>query len=154
MALSEVLGSVLETVWKYNMVIMMLLFVAYNHWKSKQPFPEAGGRTIGIKNHQEFDDLMAQKGMVIVDFYATWCPPCRMAAPVFGELSETFTGAEFVKVDVDQCNSVAKACKVSSMPTFQLYRDGKLVDSVVGFSKAKMESMLKKHHVSAIKKVE
>jgi thioredoxin 1 len=94
--------------------------------------------------------MAAQRnGVVVVDFFAVWCPPCRTAAPVFGALSEKYPGAAFVKVDVDECKAVARACNVSSMPTFQVYAHGKLVDQTVGFSAANIEAMLQKHGLQA-----
>eukprot|EP00614_Pseudopedinella_elastica_P033256 CAMPEP_0172643976 /NCGR_PEP_ID=MMETSP1068-20121228/238972_1 /TAXON_ID=35684 /ORGANISM="Pseudopedinella elastica, Strain CCMP716" /LENGTH=134 /DNA_ID=CAMNT_0013458155 /DNA_START=731 /DNA_END=1135 /DNA_ORIENTATION=+ len=128
----------------------MVLFMAFNYFQSKQPFPDSGGRVVAIHNDSEWENQVAKKqgDPVLVDFYATWCPPCRRAAPIFGELSLKYTGCDFVKVDVDQCRGVAKACNVSSMPTFQLYRNGRLMDEVIGFSTANIEAMLKKGGVS------
>jgi thiol-disulfide isomerase/thioredoxin len=103
MAFEEVIGSVMATIWQYKLIIMMTLFMAFNHWKSKQPFPESGGNVKAVHGGKaEFDALLAKNKFVLVDFYATWCPPCRSAAQPFGQLSLKYTGATFVKVDVDE----------------------------------------------------
>lgn len=68
---------------------------------------------------------------------------------MYGALSEKYPGATFVKVDVDECKAVARTCNVSSMPTFQVYKAGALVDQTVGFSAANIEAMLQKHGLQA-----
>ena len=83
-------------------------------------------------------------GTTIVDFTAQWCGPCQAIAPHFMELSEKFTTVQFIKVDVDELESVAQEAGVSAMPTFMIYKDGKNVDSLVGASKEKLESLVQK----------
>jgi thioredoxin 1 len=81
---------------------------------------------------------------VIVDFSATWCGPCRMIGPEFAKLSEEFTSVVFLKVDVDQVESVASKCGISAMPTFQVFKDGQKVDELVGASKDKLKELIAK----------
>lgn len=101
--MEELIGQLMASVWQYKIIIMMVMFMAYNHWKTKQPFPESGGNVTAIHGgKEEFDIVLKNNKFVLVDFYATWCPPCRTAAPVFGELSEKYVGATFVKIDVDE----------------------------------------------------
>jgi thioredoxin 1 len=70
---------------------------------------------------------------VLVDFWATWCPPCRMIEPVLAQIAaEHADELEIVKVDVDACPLTARSEGVMAMPTLNLYRDGKLVHQIVG----------------------
>jgi thioredoxin 1 len=70
---------------------------------------------------------------VLVDFWADWCPPCRIVAPVIEELAEEFDGAATVaKLDVDKVPSIAGAYEVRSIPTLLFFRNGEVVDRVVG----------------------
>ena len=89
--------------------------------QSRQPFPEAGGRTKGAHSTAEFDGFV-KDGLTLVDFYATWCPPCRACTPAFGAMSMKWAGAEFVKCDVDECREVAQREGVTAMPTFKIYK--------------------------------
>lgn len=73
------------------------------------------------------------KGISLVDFWATWCPPCRMQGPIIEKLAETLDGKAMVaKVDVDQNNEVAGKYDVSSIPTLIIFKDGKEVKRFVG----------------------
>ncbi len=69
---------------------------------------------------------------VIVDFNATWCGPCKMMAPVFDELSESYSNVKFISCDVDECPETAQSYGIMSIPTIMIFKDGKSVESVVG----------------------
>ncbi len=74
------------------------------------------------------------QGVVLVDFFATWCGPCKMMAPVIDELSGEFEGkAKIGKLDVDENNKSASEFGVQSIPTLILFKDGKEVDRMIGF---------------------
>ncbi len=79
-----------------------------------------------------FKTSIAQ-GVTLVDFYADWCGPCRMIAPIVEELSNEFQGkANIAKVDIENAQSVAADFQVTSIPTLILFKDGKEVKRVVG----------------------
>lgn len=61
---------------------------------------------------------------VVVDFFATWCGPCKAVAPIVERLSDSNTSVKFYKVDVDELDTVAAANGISAMPTFLFYKDG------------------------------
>lgn len=74
-----------------------------------------------------------KEGVVLVDFFATWCGPCKMQAPVLEELKEDRSDVKVVKIDVDQETEIARLYGVMSIPTLILFKDGKEVAKNVGF---------------------
>ena len=73
----------------------------------------------------EFDEVLKDDKLVVVDFTATWCPPCQRIAPMFAELAvQKADFATLVKVDVDENEETGQACGVEAMPTFQFYKGG------------------------------
>jgi len=86
-----------------------------------------------IVNSAEFNNEI-KDGVVVVDFFATWCGPCKMLAPIFAELSTEMEGkVKFIKVDVDQCPDISMQYSVASIPTIIVFKDGKNVNTTVGF---------------------
>ncbi len=80
----------------------------------------------------EFDEVVENNDIVIVDFWAPWCGPCRMMAPVFEELSEKHTEWVFVKLNVDENPEKAGEYSVSGIPTFIIFKGGEAVKRIVG----------------------
>ena len=79
-----------------------------------------------------FNKALAQVGVMLVDFWAGWCGPCRMIAPVVEELAAETEGVTFAKVNVDENPDVAMGLGIQAIPTLYLFRDGKAVDRAVG----------------------
>jgi thioredoxin 1 len=77
-------------------------------------------------------EVMSKQGIVLVDFYAEWCGPCKMTAPIIEELSNEMDDVSFVKVDVDQNQELAGQYSVFSIPTFLIFKDGKVVNQFTG----------------------
>uniref|UniRef100_A0A674JDP1 Thioredoxin domain-containing protein n=1 Tax=Terrapene triunguis TaxID=2587831 RepID=A0A674JDP1_9SAUR len=78
---------------------------------------------------QKFRTELTSAGdkLVVVDFSATWCGPCKMIKPFFHSLCEKFPDVVFLEVDVDDAQDVALECAVQCMPTFQFYKQGNKV---------------------------
>ena len=86
-----------------------------------------------IINSQEFDNTI-ESGVVVVDFFATWCGPCKMLAPVFEQAGEEMKNdATFLKVDIDQSMDLAQKFKIVSVPTLKVFKNGEEVDTLMGF---------------------
>lgn len=81
---------------------------------------------------------------VAIDFYATWCGPCRVISPRFEKLSETYPSITFIKVDVDQASEIAVKMEITAMPTFIFFKGGKKVSTVVGADPGQVEAALAK----------
>lgn len=85
-----------------------------------------------LANGKEFESFV-KEGNVLVDFYADWCMPCVMMAPVIDELSKKFKGKiKFGKVDIGENKELSQRFKINSIPNFILFKDGKLKDRFVG----------------------
>ena len=79
-----------------------------------------------------FNDIISQ-GMVLVDFSADWCGPCKMLAPILDALAQELEGkVKVVKIDVDQSQSIATQYDISSVPTILLFKDGQLKHRMIG----------------------
>merc|ERR1719218_55407 len=96
----------------------------------------------------DFDSTLSEAGakLVVVDFTASWCPPCQMVAPKFAEHAEAVKDyAVLVKVDVDENAETAEACGIEAMPTFQFFKNGEKVHQIRGADwegvKAKIEEL-------------
>ncbi|MCD8905318.1 thioredoxin [Staphylococcus chromogenes] len=97
-------------------------------------------------NDSNFDEQI-NKGVKLVDFWATWCGPCKMIAPVLEDLAADYDGkADVLKLDVDQNQATAAKYEVMSIPTLIVFKDGEAVDKVVGFQpKENLAQVLDKH---------
>ncbi|MBO8905147.1 thioredoxin, partial [Staphylococcus aureus] len=80
--------------------------------------------------------------LVVVDFSATWCGPCKMIKPFFHSLCDKYSNVVFLEVDVDDCQDVAADCEVKCMPTFQFYKKGQKVGEFSGANKEKLEASI------------
>jgi thioredoxin 1 len=93
---------------------------------------------------QNWDELLAKPGVLLVDFSAEWCPPCRRLEPLIHELAADFAGSATVAtVDVEMHPVVTARYKVRNMPTILVFKDGELVNRQIGFtSKPVLTTML------------
>lgn len=105
-----------------------------------------GGNFMQIINKSEFE-AMKNDGLLLVDFFATWCGPCKMLAPVLESLSTTFEGKiNIVKVDVDKDQDLAMQFGIMSVPTMILFKDGAPVKQIQGFQSApQLEAFLNQY---------
>ena len=84
-----------------------------------------------LNNANEFENEV-KEGLVIVDFYADWCGPCQMLAPVLEDL-EKETSIKIVKINVDEIPDLARQFRIMSIPTLMLFKNGKFVKKELGY---------------------
>jgi thioredoxin 1 len=85
-------------------------------------------------NSVSFDNQMAREGLpLVVDFYAPWCGPCKILAPLLAGLADQFAGRiRFAKVNVDEAPDLAQRFEITGVPTLLLFQNGELCDEIVG----------------------
>jgi thioredoxin 1 len=109
-------------------------------WKPCEIVLKEGGqlKPVRVRNmaieHLKAENFnsVVSSGMVVVDFWAEWCGPCRMMGPVFDELSNEMDGVKFAKVNITESQDLAQKFGVMSIPTLVLFKDGKEVDRMMG----------------------
>ncbi|KAI4320437.1 hypothetical protein MLD38_033919 [Melastoma candidum] len=87
--------------------------------------------------------------LMVVDFAASWCGPCKLMEPTVHSLASKFPGVSFAKIDVDELSDVAREFGVQAMPTFVLMKKGKEIARVVGAKKQELESLVQRHHTAS-----
>ncbi|KAF8040065.1 hypothetical protein BT93_B2323 [Corymbia citriodora subsp. variegata] len=116
----------------------------YNDWA-----PAKTSRVIAFHSKSRWDEhFEASKGtnkLMVIDFTATWCGPCKWMEPTIDELAETFTDVDFIRIDVDELMNVSRQYAVQAMPTFLLMKNGKVVDKVVGAKKDELRNKIEQH---------
>ena len=96
-----------------------------------------------IKESDFKEVVLKSKEKVLVDFYATWCGPCRMLRPILDSIAEDKT-KNIVSIDVDEAENLAREYGIMSIPCLILFQDGKEIDRTIGLkSKSEIERMLK-----------
>ena len=86
-----------------------------------------------VASNTNFEELLQSSKLVVVDFWATWCGPCRMLSPILDQVEEEMAAEiDVVKVNVDDADEVAAQYRIMSIPTLLFFKNGQIVDKTVG----------------------
>ncbi|EJU02536.1 thioredoxin [Dacryopinax primogenitus] len=100
-----------------------------------------------ITSYKQFKELLDSNKLFVIDFWATWCGPCRMIRPIFEKLAESKdfnSKIAFYSVDVDEQGEIAQEVGIRAMPTFMVFKDGGKIDEFTGAVPAKLQAMVAK----------
>ncbi|KAL2123090.1 hypothetical protein VTJ04DRAFT_3545 [Mycothermus thermophilus] len=104
-------------------------------------------KTVQITSPSQFKNLLTSSKIVVADFYADWCGPCKVVSPIFEQLSTALSRPgvlTFAKVNTDQQKDIAQAYRVTALPTFIVFRNGNVTDRVTGADPVKLQSIVSK----------
>ncbi|TKY69744.1 Thioredoxin H2 [Spatholobus suberectus] len=97
------------------------------------------------KWNAHFKAIKETNKLMVLDFTATWCGPCKLMDPVMQEFAAKYTDVEFIKIDVEELTEVSQALQVHQLPSFILVKKGKVIDRVVGVKKEELKRSIEKH---------
>ncbi len=99
---------------------------------------------INLTKDSYHNEVMETEKVVVIDFWATWCGPCKMMAPVVEEVAKDYPDVKVCKVNVDEEPELSNAFKIVSIPTIVIIKNGEIIDSVVGYRpKEDIEKIIK-----------
>lgn len=99
---------------------------------------------INLTKDSYHNEVMVTEKVVVIDFWATWCGPCKMMAPVVEEVAKDYPDVKVCKVNVDEEPELSNAFKIVSIPTIVVIKNGEIIDSVVGYRpKEDIEKIIK-----------
>lgn len=99
---------------------------------------------INLTKDSYHNEVMGTEKVVVIDFWATWCGPCKMMAPVVEEVAKDYPDVKICKVNVDEEPELSNAFKIVSIPTIVVIKNGEIIDSVVGYRpKEDIEKIIK-----------
>lgn len=142
--------SIVAFLQRYYLIVLIAIIYVVKQVMSSGKFEEyPDNKVVSVSSIEVWNSIITDpvnKGkLMVIDFYATWCPPCRAASPVYGKMSIDYDDVLFLKVDVDAVSVLMREMGVRAMPTFQIYKDRQQLDQVVGFQESKLRRVIEKH---------
>ncbi|MDA3892087.1 MAG: thioredoxin [Salinivirgaceae bacterium] len=129
----------MDTIYIVALVLIVAFFgmIVYSHYKTKNTPEVKKSENIKLLNAKNFK-MQTQRGLVLVDFWAAWCAPCKMLTPVLNDIADDVSNDLTVgKLNVEQFQQVASKHKIKSLPTLVLFKDGVEVKRILGVKNKK-----------------
>ena len=114
-----------------SVLVVLMGFITFTHFKVKNAKPVENSKKIVVLGNKNFK-LALKKDVLLVDFWAPWCGPCKMVAPTLNEIAETEPDIIIGKVNVDHNQDLARKYKVRNIPTMLIFKKGVEVGRIVG----------------------
>lgn len=136
---------------QYGLFIGLFAFFAYGLHSAgsrKHDGPKFNSKNaVEVKTVAKLDEMKGENSLILVDFYADWCPPCQQMGPHIGKLADNYSkDVKVVLVNVDDAGELAKSYEIASLPTLVLIKDGKIIAKEVGYKNyVDLEVLIKKH---------
>lgn len=112
-------------------LVILVVLITFNYYRMKNAKPVANSKKIKVLNNKNFGTA-TKRGVVLIDFWAAWCGPCKIIAPVLNEIAESRDDFTIAKVNVDQNQQLAQKHKVRNIPTLLILKDGREAGRIVG----------------------
>ncbi len=106
-------------------------FIVFNYYRMKNMKPVADSKKIKVLGSKNFKPAIS-RGVTLVDFWAPWCAPCKIVAPILNEIAESENRVTIAKVNVDMQKQLAQKYKIRNIPTLVMFKNGKEVRRYVG----------------------
>lgn len=112
-------------------LVVLIALITVNYYRMKNAKPVANSKNIKVLTNKNFK-ATTKRGVVLIDFWAAWCGPCKIIAPTLNEIADSRDDFKIAKVNVDHNQPLAKKFKVMNIPTLLILKDGKEAGRIVG----------------------